>query len=163
MHIYAYPNPSCAFGSSDMIMAVMILVGTVLLAAVIPTLLVSDRLWVLRLWKWIWFRDLILIKMMDYENTIYYTLATSRVDGVLIAPVYWSTGVGKVILLPSGIVHPKSHSPHMYAWEYVDINLKVQQALAQEHFMSLTDWAVLDYREKHDQRNKVAQEYDASC
>jgi hypothetical protein len=146
-----------------MIMAAMILVGTVPLAAVITTLMVSDRLWVLRFWKWIWFRNLILIKMMDYENDIYYTLATPRVDGVLIAPVYWSVGVGKVILLPSGIVHPKSASPHMYAWEHVDTNLKVQQALAQEHFMSVSDWAALSYAEKHDQRNKVAQEHDASC
>ena len=146
-----------------MIMMSLVVAGTVCLAAVITTLMVSDRLWILRFWKWIWFRNLILIKMLDYENTIYFTLATPRADGVLIAPVYWSVGVGKVILLPSGIVHPKSASPHMYAWEHVDTNLKVQQALAQEHFMSVTDWAALSYAEKHDQRDKLVQAHDASC
>lgn len=60
-------------------------------------------------------RDLVPVELIDMDLTVRNTLA-SEIDGILIAPVYWTTKIGRCVLDPRGIVDASSTSCYVIFW-----------------------------------------------
>ena len=55
------------------------------------------------------------VRMMDFDGTSYYSLAWKK-DGEWVAPVYWGTNVGKVVLNSNGCCDRRDCG-YVYLWE----------------------------------------------
>lgn len=120
----------------------------------------QDNLVILKLKKLLFYRDHVLVRMLDCENEINHTLARpSRVcANTWEAPVHFATGVGSVILLPNGVVHEKSESAYVYAWEHLDENLKLIQMLSEPEYLCMDEWKKLDHEEKRRLRRTMSRD-----
>lgn len=79
-------------------------------------------------WPWIsnkkysviflsWFyQKLYPIELISFDNDRYYTLAAKYDVDKMTAPVYFSTGIGQVILLENGTVDNHSESRYITHW-----------------------------------------------
>jgi hypothetical protein len=117
----------------------------------------SDHLFVLRIKQAWFFKDHVLVRMLDHENKITHTLARAShvYPNAWEAPVYFGTNVGHVILMPGGVVHPESDCYYMYAWQHMDEDLRVQDCLAYDDHPTWESWLAWNHREKMVSRRKL--------
>ena len=71
------------------------------------------------------------VQLIDFQNRNVFTLCRrGTVDGKQVAPVYWYTEVGGVVLNEDGTVDKSSDSCYIYNWLPLDTQERVQHILA---------------------------------
>ena len=86
------------------------------------------------------FPDEFLVECMGIGGHKYTTLARDRGDGVLVAPVFWWTNTGQIILLPNGIVSRHSPSKYVFFWQHANHEKRVIMSLQWPEFKTIDQY-----------------------
>lgn len=114
----------------------------------------KSQLWVMRVLKWR-HPHLAIVKLLHYDNQISYSVAEPAPDRTLVSYHFWPTRLGQAILKPDGSVDGSSKASYFYAWEHVDPDLRVIQALTVPDHKSINWWSSLTLRQKMEARHEI--------
>lgn len=72
------------------------------------------------------------VELISFDKTRHFTLAKHNQENQLVAPVYFSSNVGQVILLENGTIDKNSESSYIKYWLPLKKNDRAQHILTND-------------------------------